>query len=199
MKSFDPSDFENDIYAATMVGLGRGKGFKVGQIYSVLDNKPLTRRIASRCRIILEIIEGRKTPANGETSALRAEVEMLKSENLRERRRCEDLVIKIVEQEEQSLYWKRETSSLRREREEYVAQLAGFEDDARNLNRTVAELGAEVKRLKTEQQHENQAEDEEDEMLATEEMQEILDRINTSANADFEYLTDAVDFLLEAG
>jgi len=32
-----------------------------------------------------------------------------------------------------------------------------------------------------------------------EEMQEILDRINASANSDFEFLSDAVDFLLEAG
>jgi hypothetical protein len=30
-----------------------------------------------------------------------------------------------------------------------------------------------------------------------EEMDEILDRINESANEDFEYLSEAVDFLLE--
>jgi hypothetical protein len=36
-------------------------------------------------------------------------------------------------------------------------------------------------------------------MLAMEEMDEILDMINTSANTDFEYLIDAVEFLLEGG
>jgi len=41
--------------------------------------------------------------------------------------------------------------------------------------------------------------DEEDEMSAMEEMQKILDRINASANTDFDYLSDAVNFLLEGG
>ncbi len=41
--------------------------------------------------------------------------------------------------------------------------------------------------------------DDEEETSALEEMQEILDQINSSASSDFEYLSDAVNFLLEAG
>ena len=62
-------------------------------------------------------------------------------------------------------------------------------------------MKAEVERLESELDEEDDDDDEDDEelMLAMEEMQEILDRINTSANTDFEYLSDAVGFLLEMG
>ncbi len=39
----------------------------------------------------------------------------------------------------------------------------------------------------------------EEEELAVEEMEEILEMINSAANTDFEYLVDAVEFLLELG
>ncbi len=39
----------------------------------------------------------------------------------------------------------------------------------------------------------------EEEELAVEEMEMVLERINSSANTDFEYLIDAVQFLLELG
>ena len=37
----------------------------------------------------------------------------------------------------------------------------------------------------------------EEEELAVEEMEEILEMVNESANTNFEYLIDAVQFLLE--
>jgi len=77
--------------------------------------------------------------------------------------------------------------------------LAGFEDEARKWSNLVAGLRAEVKRLGSELNGRDDDVDDEAEMLAVEEMKMILDRINASANADFEYLSDAVDFLLEAG
>ena len=199
LSRFDPSGFDNDIYAVNMVGLGRGKGFAVGPSFSVLDDLTITGAIASRCRTILGLIEGRKIPSGGETSVLRAEVEMRKGEAMRERRSSEDLTVKLVEQEEQAVFWRKEASSLRREREEFAVQLAGFEDEAKKWRSTVAVLRAEVKRLGSELNSGDDDVDDEAEIQAVEEMQEILERINSSANSDFEYLSHAVDFLLEAG
>ena len=199
LSRFDPSGFDNDIYAVNMVGLGRGKGFAVGPSFSVLDDLTITGAIASRCRIILGLIEGRIIPSGGETSVLRAEVEMWKGEAMRERRSSEDLTVKLVEQEEQAVFWRKEASSFRREREEYAAQLAGFEDETRKWRSVVAGLRAEVKRLESELNSGDDDVDDKEEMLAVGEMQMILDRINNSANSDFQYLSHAVDFLLEAG
>lgn len=199
LSRFDPSGFDNDIYAVNMVGLGRGKGFAVGPSFSVLNDVTITGAIASRCRTILGLIEGRKIPSGGETSVLRAEVEMWKGEAMRERRSSEDLTVKLVEQEEQAVFWRKEASSLRREREEFAVQLAGFEDEAKKWRSTVAVLRAEVKRLGSELNSGDDDVDDEAEIQAVEEMQEILERINSSANSDFEYLSHAVDFLLEAG
>ena len=63
----------------------------------------------------------------------------------------------------------------------------------------VAGLRVEVKRLESELNSGDDDVDDEAEMLAVGEMQMILERININANSDFEYLSDAVDFLLEAG
>ena len=199
LSRFDPSGFESDIYAVDMIGLGRGRGFAVGPSFSVLNDVTITGAIASRCRLILGIIEGRKIPSGGETSVLRAEVEMWKGEAMRERRSSEDLFAKLAELEEQAMFWRKEASSLRRESEEYSARLAEFEDEARKWRSMVAGLRAEVKRLGSELNSRDDNVDDDAEMQAVEEMQEILERINTSANSDFEYLSDAVDFLLEAG
>ncbi len=199
LSRFDPSGFDNDIYAVNMVGLGRGKGFAVGPSFSVLDDLTIIGAIASRCRTILGLIEGRKIPSGGETSVLRAEVEMWKGEAMRERRSSEDLTVKLVEQEEQAVFWRKEASSLRREKEEFAVQLVGFEDEAKKWRSTVAVLRAEVKRLGSELNSGDDDVDDEAEIQAVEEMQEILERINSSANSDFEYLSHAVDFLLEAG
>jgi len=199
LKCFDPSNFESDIYAVNRTGLGRGKGFAVGPRFSVLGDITITAPIAERCRIILGLIEGRKIPSGGETSVLKAEVEIGKGEAMRERRSSEDLTVKRVEQEEQVMFRRKEASSFRREREEYAARLAGFEDEARRWRSVVAGLRAEVERLESELNSGDDDVDDEEEMLAVGEMQMILDRINNSANSDFEYLSDAVDFLLEAG
>jgi hypothetical protein len=182
-----------------MVGLGRGKGFAVGPSFSVLDDVTVTGAIASRCHIILGLIEGRKIPSGGETSVLKTKVEMWKGEAMRERKSGEDLTIKLVEQEEQAMFWRKEASNFRREREEYAARLAGFEDEARKWTDTVVELRSEVERLGFELNGRDDDVDDDADMQAEEEMQEILERINASANSDFKYLSDAVNFLLEAG
>ena len=197
LNGFDPSNFESDIYAVNRTGLGRGRGFAVSESFSVLGDLTITGPIALRCRRILGLIEGREIPLGDEVSAWRAEVDRWKDEAMRERRSSEDLFAKLVELEEQAMSWKKEASRSRREREEHVAQLAGLEDEGGKWRNEAIRLRAEVDRLKSEVN--GRDDDDEDEMLAVEEMQEILDRINASANADFEYLTDAVDFLLEAG
>jgi hypothetical protein len=197
LKGFDPSNFELDIYAVNRVGLGRGRGWAVSEIFSVLGDSAITAPIAERCRVILGLIEGKKVLSGGEASVLMVEVDRWKDEALRGRRSCEDLFAKLVELEEQAMFWKKEASIYRRDGEEHIAQLAGLEDDGRKWRNEVVRLGAEVDRLKSEVNGRDGGDEEA--MLVKGEMQEILDRINASANADFEYLSDAVEFLLEAG
>ncbi len=194
---FDPSNFEADIFAVNVRGLGRGRGFAVSETFSVLGEPEITGVIAERCRIILGLIEGKKILVGGEASVLMAEVDRWKVEAMRERRSSEDLFAKLAELEEQAMFWKKEASRSRKQKEEHVAQLAGLEDEARKWRNEAVRLRAEVDRLKPELNGRDA--DDEGELLAMEEMQEILDRINTSANSDFEFLSDAVDFLLEAG
>jgi len=200
LRHFDPRGFESDIYAVNRTGLGRGKGFAVSETFSVLGDRAITGPIASRCREILGLIEGQKPPRYGEVSFLKAEFEAWKREALEGRKVLEDLRAEVAELEGQSRYWRNEALNLRRIGEDHAAELAGLEDETRRWRTMVAELTSEIKRLESYlgDQDEDDEEDEE-ETLAMEEMQEILDRINASANTDFVYLSDAVDFLLEGG
>ena len=97
------------------------------------------------------------------------------------------------------MYWRSEVSGLQRGQGERDAELAVLEGEVRKWRNIVAGLRVDVERLESEQGSGNDDVDDEEEMLAVEEMQEILGRINSSANTDFRYLSDAVDFLLEGG
>ncbi|GAI63515.1 unnamed protein product, partial [marine sediment metagenome] len=99
-----------DIYAVNRTGLGRGRGFAVSEIFSVLGESAITTPIAERCRVILGLIEGKKILSAGEASVLMAEVDRWKDEARRERRSSEDLFAKLVDLEEQAMSWKKEAS-----------------------------------------------------------------------------------------
>lgn len=200
LNSFDPSRFESDIYAVNRIGLGRGRGFAVGPSFSVLGDVTITGPIAARCRVILGLIEGREIPLGDEVSVWRAEVDRWKGEALRERRACEDLHAKLAELEGRAMYWRSEASGLQRGQEEHAAELAGLEGEVRKWRSMATGLKAKVEELESElYESEGDDIDDEEEMLAVEEMQEILERINASANTDFDFLSDAVGFLLEGG
>ena len=200
LNSFDPSHFESDIYAVNRTGLGRGRGFAVGPSFSVLGDVTITGPIASRCRKILGLIEGRGIPSSNDVPVFKLEIEKWKGEALRERRACEDLHAKLAELEGRAMYWRSETSELQRGQGEHAAELAGLESEVRKWKSMATGLRAKVEELESElDESEGDDMDDEEEMLAVEEMQEILDRINASANTDFEYLSDAVGFLLEGG
>lgn len=200
IERFDPSGFESDIFAVNVRGLGRGRGFAVSEIFSVLGEPAVTGPIAERCRIILGLIEGGKILSGGEAGVVEAELERWKGEAVREKKTRDDLLAKLAEVEGQALFWMKEASRPRSGREEYAAKLAVLEDEARKWRNVVTGLRAEVKGLKSElDSRDDDVVEDEEETLAVEEMQEILHRINTSANTDFGYLSDAVNFLLEGG
>jgi hypothetical protein len=71
-----------------------------------------------------------------------------------------------------------------------------MEDEVSYWRHQVKSLKKEVTQQKS-TLSELEEKENEGELLAMEEMDEILDRINESANEDFEYLSEAVDFLLE--
>jgi len=201
LNGFDPSHFESDIYAVNRTGLGRGRGFAVSESFSVLGESTITGPIAERCRIILGLIEGRRVLSGGEASALKVDVERWKVEAMRVRRAREDLFAKLADLEGQGKYWSDKALTLQRALDDYSAKLAHLEDEVRRWRNNATELRGEVERLESEldEGDGDDVEDDEELMLAMEEMQEILDRINASANTDFEYLSDAVGFLLETG
>jgi hypothetical protein len=72
---FDPSDFEDDIYAVYVTGLGRGRGFSASEPFSILDDKRITGLIADRCHRILNMIEKGSRLPKGELDALRTTLE----------------------------------------------------------------------------------------------------------------------------
>jgi hypothetical protein len=190
LSRFDPSGFDNDIYAVNMVGLGRGKGFAVGPSFSVLNDVTITGAIASRCRIILGLIEGREVPLGDEVSVLTMEIEKWKSEGLREQRDKEEVFAQLADVESQALFWKNEVLTLRKMLNENGAELAGFEDEVNRWRRIVIGLQEENRRLESLLRSEDDF-DEEDEM------QVLLEMVNESTNGEFLSLSEAIQFLLE--
>jgi len=95
-------------------------------------------------------------------------------------------------------YWRNEALKLRRARNADEAELAGMEDEVSYWRRIAASLKAKVSQLET-TVSELEENENEGELRALEEMEGILTRINESADTDFEYLADAVDYLLEGG
>jgi len=156
---FDPSDFDEDIYAVDVTGLGRGKGFSASEPYSILNDKRITGLLADRCHLVLHMINDKGYIPPKELTALRTTLDSwiqysrkleARNANLRE------------ENKKQSDFNER----LQRERKE--SEQITITDD-----------------------------DDEDETSAMEEMQEILDRINSGLHYQFDFLSDAVDFLIE--
>jgi hypothetical protein len=200
LNGFDPSSFESDIYAVNRTGLGRGRGFAVSEIFSVLGDLTITGPIATRCRKILSIIEGREIPTSNDRSVLTKEIEKWKGKAIRMRKDVDDLHAKIADLEGTSSYWRREAQTLQRIRSENEVQLASHEEMSQNWRSHSANLENKVRSLKSRKCEFDQLEEEnEEEMLALEQMEEILDMINSSANTDFDHLIEAVLYLLEGG
>ena len=158
-------------------GLGRGRGFTVSETFSVLGDPEITGLIADRCHKILGLIEGKAVPTSTELSALKAE---------------------LAGMEDHISYWRNETLKLRRARNEDEAELSGMVDEVSYWRHLAASLKAEVSQLEA-TVSELEENENEGELCALEEMEAILTRINESADTDFEFLADAVDYLLEGG
>jgi chromosome segregation ATPase len=95
--------------------------------------------------------------------------------------------------------WYNEAQRLERLNRDYEAKFADDEAIIRRWSSHCTELNNRINRMSTENHELKQGlESKADEVdLAHEEMEEILEMINTEANTDFEYLVDAVEFLLE--
>ena len=68
---FDPSEFEDDIVAVEVSGLGRGRVFQITDRYSILGNPSITGLITDRCHRILHMIHDSRYVPPQELSALR--------------------------------------------------------------------------------------------------------------------------------
>jgi hypothetical protein len=96
--------------------------------------------------------------------------------------------------EDEISFWRNEALRLGRARKKDEAELGGMEDEVSYWRRLVKSMREEVAQLKDTV---GELEEKEGELLAMEEMDEILERINESTNEDFDFLSDAVEFLLE--
>ncbi len=199
LRFFDPTSFESDIYAVDVRGLGRGKGVEVVSRTSVLGVPEIVVPIRSRCRELIRIIDG-KLPSNDAT-ILKKDVQKWKKSALDLQKQGNDQQAQMVDMESSTLKWKREAQNLKRRNRDLEAKIADDESTIRGwMNHSdksyakVHDLTLENKRLV--KKIGSRTEEEE---LAVEEMEMILEMVNESANTDFEYLIDAVQFLLELG
>ena len=200
---FDPSDFELDICTVVQTGLGRGRGFSVSDPVSVLGDKQITGLISDRCYKILEMIEGKPIPTSKEVSKHNTEISRLEelflhwmNETLKLRRARKKDEDEMAGMEDHITYLKNETLKLRKAQKKDEAELGGIEDELRYWKRLASRLKEKLSQLE-ETVNELKANENEGELLCLEEMDELLDRINESANEDFEYLADAIEYLLE--
>jgi chromosome segregation ATPase len=110
-----------------------------------------------------------------------------------------DKEAKITDLESSLRSWHNEAQRLERLNRDHEAKIANDETVIKSWNSHSNDLNFRINRLRAENEGLKQSlaskEDEVD--LAHEEMEEILEMINSSANTDFEYLVDAVEFLLE--
>jgi predicted nucleic acid-binding Zn-ribbon protein len=201
LRFFDPGSFESDIYGVDVRGLGRGKGVEVVSRFSVLNTPEIVVPIRNRCLELIRIIDRKHPQSRDELIALQRDVQTWKKNALDLQRQGNDLQALVVDMESDMLYWRKETQKMKKLYSDLEAKIANDETTIRSwmnrcdkLNDRVKDLSMENKRLakKIESM-------EEEEELAVEEMDEILEMINSSANTDFEYLVDAVEFLLEVG
>ena len=97
--------------------------------------------------------------------------------------------------------WINEAQRLERLNSDHEAKFAHDETVIKRWSSHSTDLNLRINHLSAENEGLKQSlESKEDEVdLAHEEMEEILELINSSANTDFEYLSDAVGFLLEGG
>jgi hypothetical protein len=177
LRFFDPTSFESDIVAVDVRGLGRGKGVEVVSRTSVLEVPEIVVPIRNRCRELIRIIDG-KLPSNDAA-----------------------ILQKVVDMEGNMLKWKREAQKLKMRNRDFEAKIADDESTIRGwmnhcdkLNAKVQDITLENKRLV--KKIRSMTEEEE---LAVEEMEEVLELINSNVNENFDSLFDAVSFLLEVG
>ena len=201
LRFFDPSSFESDIYAVDVRGLGRGKGVEVVSRTSVLDVPEIVVPIKNRCRELVRIIDGKLPPAKDEVATLKNDLQKWKKSALDLQKQGNDQQAQLVDMESNMLHWQREAQNMEKRNRDFEAKIADDESTINKWMNHCDNLNARVNNLTLENNKlvkkiESMTEEEE---LAVEEMEEILEMINSSANTDFGYLVDAVRFLLEVG
>jgi len=201
LRFFDPGSFDADIYAVDVRGLGRGKGVKVVSRTSVLDVPEIVVPIKNRCRELIRIIDGKLPPKKDEVATLKRDLQAWKNSALDLQKQGNDQQALVVDMESNMLKWKREAQNLKRRNRDLEAKIADDESTIRGWMNHCDKLSVKVHDLTLENKRlvkkiENMTEEEE---LAVEELDEILELINSNVNEDFEFLFDAVSFLLELG
>jgi hypothetical protein len=200
LRYFDPSRNELDIFVVDVRGLGRGKGVEVIGRTSVL-NDSIVLPIRDRCIELIRIIDQKHPPIIDDKALLQRELETWKKGALELRKWGNDLEAQRVNMESRMLHWKRKAQNIEKRSHDLAARAA---DDESTISRWIIhcdDLRVKINALTDENRNlVNKIESmREEEQLAVEEMDELLEMINESVSSDFRYLADAVMFLLEVG
>jgi hypothetical protein len=201
LRYFDPTKFDSDIFVVDVRGLGRGKGVEVVSRTSALDNPEIVVPIKNRCRELIRIIDRKPPPTMDEFASQQRELQVWKMNALDLRKEGNDQQAQLVDMEGNMLHWKKKAQNSERRSRDLEAKIADDESTIRRWMNHSDKLSEKVHELTLQNNQlakkiESMTEEEE---LAVEEMDEILELINSSVNEDFEFLIDAVSFLLELG
>ena len=101
VRYFSPEDLVEDVQVVSRRSLGRARGFEVTGRLSVLHDKTLMGRIASRLHLLLDLIEGEE--ARDDEAAVEA---------LKLRRRVDELASELEAKEDEVEAWRAEVEGV---------------------------------------------------------------------------------------
>lgn len=127
LRYFDPSSFEHDVLGVDTVGLGRGRGTRVVDKFSMLDDSELMGTIRDRCSLLVEIINGKGSPDKIDVASLQEEVDGWRRKSLDLDKERNDLEMKIADMETNLLHWQRESTRQEKLNRDYRSKIANME------------------------------------------------------------------------
>jgi chromosome segregation ATPase len=184
-----------------VAGRGRGKGVQFVSRSSVLDDPEIVVPIRKRCLQLIRIIDRQLPSTKEDIVNLKRDLQRWKKSALDIQSKRNDQEAQLVEMESNMFHWKRETENFERRNRDLEAKIADDESTIRRWTNHSKKLSMQVQDLTLENDQLTRKIEslKEEKESAMEEMDEILEIINSSANEDFVFLIDAVSYLLEMG
>jgi len=209
LAKYDPTDFDLDVMAIQKRGLGRGRGFEVVDKYSLMGtDDPAFVLLKQRVSALYILLHGDKTQEwkiafdklKDDVVNLRIKIALLRDTNIRANTEIETLQSDKELLQGYISRLKASMSESQREVEVLRSEKELLESMVSRLRSSVAELQSEVEEYEEMSKEVDELLEKARELETMETaVAEILGKINAAYSTDYEYLDDAVDFLLEEG